>query len=174
MRKGRQLGQAAALVCTGPEAPKKGIPMILPLCVSIKMIVELGRDFPWPRPEFCPRCHGNRVWGHGFVGALFDGFVQQVLLRRWRCPECGCVMKQRPEGYFERFQAPIRSIRSSLAFRLKTGTWPPGSSRSRAGHWLRSLRRKIHAYWGAQWKDGPIAGFDLLIEQGIVPVSRSI
>ena len=158
----------------GPGGPEKGIPMILSLCVSINMIVELGRDFPWPRPESCPRCHGNRVWGHGFVGALFDGFVQEVLLRRWRCPDCGCVMKQRPDGHFERFQAPIQTIRSSLAFRLKTGRWPAGSSRTRAGHWLRSLRRKILAYWGTQWPAGPIAGFDRLIEKGIIPVSRSI
>jgi hypothetical protein len=158
----------------GPRGPRTGVPMILSLCVSIKEIVEQGRDFPWPRPESCPRCHGVRIWGHGFVGALFDGFVQHVLLRRWRCPECRCVMKARPRGYFDRFQAPVESIRSSIACRLKTGRWPPGSSRSRQGHWLRSLRRKIQAHLKQRWIDGPVAGFDRLIEDGIIPVGRSI
>lgn len=158
----------------GLWGPITGVPMILPLRVSLKDIVEFGRDFPWPRPESCPRCNGNRVWGHGFVGALFDGFVQQVLLRRWRCPDCRCVMRVRPSGYFERVQAPIDDIRSFIAYRLETGRWPPGSSRTRAGHWLRSLRRRIQAHLGDNWIAGVIAGFDRLIEEGQIPVSRSI
>ena len=157
-----------------PRGPKTGVPMILSFCVSIKEIVEQGRTFAWPRPRVCPRCHGDRVWGHGFVGGFFDGFVEQVLLRRWRCPDCRCVMKARPEGYFDRFQAPMRSIRSSIACRLKTGRWPPGSSRSRHGHWLRSLRRMIQARLGVQWMDRAVEGFDHLIEAGFIPVSRSI
>lgn len=160
--------------CTVLKTAQKDVPMILFLCVSLNEIVEQGRDFPWPRPESCPRCHGVRIWGHGFVGTLFDGFVHQVLLRRWRCPECRCVMKARPRGYFDRFQAPIASIRSSIVHRLSTGTWPPGSSRSRQGHWLRSLYRKIQAHLKDQWADGAVAGFDRLMEEGIVPVCRSI
>lgn len=148
--------------------------MILPVLACLKDIVKQGRDFPWPRPKFCPQCHGVRVWGHGFVGALFDGFVHQVLLKRWRCPDCRCIVRARPHGYFERIQAPIESIRSSIAYRLRTGRWPPGSSRSRQGHWLRSLRRKVKARLEDQWGAGLIAGFAELIGQGINPVSRSI
>jgi len=148
--------------------------MILSLCVSIKKIVECGRDFPWPRPECCPRCRSDRVWGHGFVGTLFDGFIEQVLMKRWRCPDCRCVMKARPDGYFNRFQAPIEKIRSSIACRLRTGRWPPGSPRSRQGHWLRSLSRNVKAHLKDQWVTGLIAGFDGLIEKGLTPVSRSI
>ncbi len=142
--------------------------------VSIKEIVEQSRDFPWPRPKKCPQCHGDRIWGHGFVAALFDGFFQQVMIRRWRCPDCRCVVRARPHGYFDRFQAPIEGIRSSIACRLKTGRWPPGSSRSRQGHWLRSLRRNIRAHLKDTWVAGLLAGFDLLIEDGVIPVSRSI
>ena len=163
---------ATALVMYGPRGPSKGVPMILSLCVSIKEIVERGREFPWPRPDSCPQCHGNRVWGHGYVGALFDGFVQQVLIKRWRCPDCRCVMRVRPGGYFARVQASIESIRSSIASRIKTGRWPGELSRTRQGHWLRSLRRRIMAHLGAQWMDRPMAGFGHLIEKGIIPVSR--
>ena len=158
----------------GPKGPFKGVPMIVSFSVSIKEIVERGREFPWPRPDSCPHCHGNRVWGHGFVGALFDGFLEQVLIRRWRCPDCRCVVRARPHGYFERFQAPIQNIRSSIAYRLRTGRWPPGRSRSRQGHWLRSLGRNVKAHLEDQWVAGLIAGFDRLIEEGVIPVCRSI
>ncbi len=148
--------------------------MIVSFCVSIKEIVERGREFPWPRPDSCPRCRGNRVWGHGFVGALFDGFLEQALIRRWRCPDCRCVVRARPHGYFERFQTPTNSIRSSIAYRIRNGRWPPGSSRSRQGHWLRSLLRQIEAHLKNEQITGPILGFDGLIDKGIIPVSRSI
>jgi hypothetical protein len=108
--------------------------MIFPVLVSIKEIVAKGRDFPWPRPEECHRCEGRRVWCHGFVSAYFDGFSEQVFLRRYRCPECRCVMRARPSGYFKRVQVSVETVRSSIAFRLEHGRWPPGSSRSRQCH----------------------------------------
>ena len=174
MSKGRWLEGATALGMYGPGGPSKGVSMILSLCVSIKKIVECGRDFAWPKPESCPQCHGDRVWGHGFVGTLFDGFLEQVLMKRWRCPDCRCVMKARPDGYFNRFQAPVGKIRSSIAYRLRTGRWPPGSSRSRQGHWLRALRRNVKARLKDQWTGGLMAGFAELMDRGIIPVSRSI
>ncbi len=148
--------------------------MIVFFCVSIKEIVEKGRDFPWPRPESCPRCEGHRVWCHGFVTAFFDGFVGEVFLRRYRCPECRCVMRVRPSGYGERLQASIEKIRSSIAFRLENGRWPPGSSRSRQGHWLRSLSRNVRAYFGQGWSSRLLEGFDELMHRGEKPVCRRI
>ena len=70
--------------------------MILNVVVCLKEIVEQGRDFPWSRPKRCPKCNGDRVWGHGFVSAIFDGFAQQALLRRFRCPDCRCVAIREP------------------------------------------------------------------------------
>lgn len=148
--------------------------MIVFLCVSIKEIVERGRDFPWPRPESCPRCEGHRIWCHGFVPAFFDGFSGQVLLRRYRCPECKCVMRARPSDYFERVQASVETVRSSIAFRLENGRWPAGNSRSRQGHWLRSLRRKVNAWFGQGWNRRLLEGFDCLILKNEIPVSRRI
>jgi len=148
--------------------------MIYFVTAKLKEIFNKGRDYPWPRPEICPSCKDPKLWGHGFVESYFDGFSDGLLLRRYRCPLCGCIVKLRPKGYFRRFQASISAIRSRLSHRLKAGRWPPGLSRSRQGHWLRALRRKVHAYLGYSWTKGLIEAFDYLIAQGKVPVSRSI
>ena len=48
--------------------------MVIPVEAKLKQIVEQQRDYPWPRPEPCPRCQERRVWGHGFVEAYFDEY----------------------------------------------------------------------------------------------------
>lgn len=153
--------------------PTKGSLMIVFVPVSIKEIVAKGRDFPWIRPAVCPRCDGNRVWGHGFVSAFFDGF-DEVLLRRYRCPDCHCVLRLRPSGYFKRFQASIKTIRDCVFYRLKNSRWPKVFSHTRQGHWLRSLCKKTLAYCGQGWRDHFLEGFDYLIRMGENPVSRRI
>jgi hypothetical protein len=154
--------------------PTKGSLMIVFVPVSIKEIVLKGRDFPWLRPAVCPRCDGNRVWGHGFASALFDGFDDEVLLRRYRCPDCHCVLRLRPSGYFKRFQAGIQTIRDCIDYRLANNRWPKVFSHTRQGHWLRSLYRKTFAYLGQGWMDHLLDGFDHLIQMNEIPVCRRI
>ena len=148
--------------------------LILFVAAKIKEILFLGKDYPWPRPELCPRCQVSGVWGHGFVLAYFDGFSEGLWLRRYRCPFCGCVVRVRPDGYLSRFQASVESIRLSLSHRLEKGRWPPFLSRSRQGHWMRALRRKSEAYLGKLWRGGLIEAFDHLLCRARNPVSRSI
>jgi hypothetical protein len=148
--------------------------MIIFVLASIKEIVAKGRDFPWPRPSACPRCEGPRVWCHGFVTAFFDGFDAQVILRRYRCPDCRCVMRARPSGYLERMQASVEAIRTCIALRLEHGRWPSGGSRQRQGHWLRSLTRKVCAWFPREWGGRLLEGFDRLVSIGVNPVCRSI
>jgi len=148
--------------------------LILSITAKIKEIFRLGRKYPWPRPEICPKCKQSKVWGHGYVLAYFDGFSDGLLLKRYRCPGCGCVIRLRPEGYFSRFQATIEEIGYRLSHRLRCGRWPPGVSRSRQGHWLKSLRRKVLAYLGLDWESRLLEGFSHLFSLGMNPVSRSI
>ena len=170
-----RIGETTALQQTGPgQGPHTNRTLIFFVAAKIKEIFALGRHYPWPRPELCPRCHERAVWGHGFVLAYFDGFDQGVLLRRYRCPGCGCVIRLRPEGYFSRFQASIATIRFSLSHRLRRGRWPPHLSRSRQGHWLRALRRKAAAYLDQRWRQGLMVAFERLLCRGTIPVSRSI
>ena len=88
--------------------------MILPVSANLKEIEKKGRSYPWSRPEICLCCRQSHVWGHGFVEALFDGYAKALLLRRYRCPVCGCVIKLRPKAYFSRFQATIRQVVAHL------------------------------------------------------------
>jgi hypothetical protein len=158
---------------TGDAPPNQRALLILLVEICVKMLFEMGKDFPWRRPPCCLRCKG-RVWGHGFVQACFDGYREPLWLRRYRCAECGMVMRLRPKGYWSRFQATAARIRDCLAHRLRTGRWPPGLSRGRQGHWFTALKRRVFAYLGGAWTQRLMEGFERLLTMGQIPVSRSI
>lgn len=148
--------------------------MIIFVCANLKEILVKKREYPWPKPQVCPRCRLNKVWGHGFVLAYFDGVATGIYLRRYRCPECCCVIRLRPGGYFPRVQASIGTIRSSLSKRIEQGRYLAGLSRSRQRHWLKGLVKNTVAYLGHGWKDRLLAAFDRLMSMGKVPVSGSM
>ena len=148
--------------------------MVIFFPVVLKQLFHLGRFYPWPKPDHCPRCSSHRLWGHGFVAAYFDGFDQPFFLKRYRCPNCKCVLRLRPSGYFKRFQSSILTIRLSILHKTKAGHWLPGLSRSRQCHWLRSLCKRIKAYLTDTWNRGAVAAFDYLLIKGHIPVSRAI
>jgi len=148
--------------------------MILPVVANLKEIKEKGRHFQWIRPELCLRCKESHLWGHGFVESWFDGCIHALLLRRYLCPVCGCVIKLKPQGYFNRFQATIERIRFHIVRRLKTGKWPGSCSSARCSHWLRALKRQTMAHLGIEWMRHLPQAFDRLIEMGKVPASRCI
>ena len=148
--------------------------MVIFFSVILKDLLLQGRDYPWPKPGSCPRCNGFRLWGHGFVSAYFDGYDQPFCLKRYRCPDCRCVLRLRPEGYFKRFQAPITTIRSTVALKARGGKWVAGIGRSRQRHWFRSLCKRIKAYLTDTWHQGVVCGFDYLLQLGQIPVSRTI
>jgi len=148
--------------------------VIWQIAVEIKKILQLGKNYPWPKPETCPRCGAKGVWGHGFVWAYFDEALDGLWLRRYRCPHCRCMIRLKPCGYFPRFQAFLKTVRSRLHDRLATGRWGPGLSKSRQRHWLLALRRKTAAWFDNTFQENLIAAFDRLISLGQIPVSRSI
>lgn len=148
--------------------------MVIPVEVELKPLVEQQRDYPWPKPERCPRCHECGVWGHGFVAAFFDGIPGAVYLKRFRCPVCRCVMRLRPKGYFKRFQASIQRIYACLSQRIINGRYEIGISRSRQRHWLRALQRQVAAYLGEGFRGRLLEGFSVLLRHGLVPVAGGI
>jgi hypothetical protein len=81
--------------------------MILFSAVKLKELFKKERKYPWQKPNSCPRCNTCRLWGHGFAAANFDGYQCPLLLKLYRCPDCGCVIRPRPKGYFYRFDFGI-------------------------------------------------------------------
>jgi hypothetical protein len=160
------------------ETPGKGFSrsgaMVVFFPVILKRLFRLGRNYPWPKPDSCPRCSSCRLWGHGYVSACFDGYDQSFTLKRYRCPDCGCVIRLRPRGYFKRFQASVATIRSSVIFKAFENRWIGGVGRTRQRHWFNALRRKIKAHLTDAWSQGLVAGFDHLLQMGQIPVSRAI
>jgi len=141
--------------------------------VILNDLFKSGRAYQWPRPSGCDRCFSCRLWGHGYVTACFDGFAEPLFLKRYRCPDCGCIICLRPEGYLQRFQAPVKKIRASIQSKAQTGKWLTGICRNRQRHWYKSLLKKIKAYLTDTW-EGVLAGFDCLLNSGKNPVSRAI
>jgi hypothetical protein len=148
--------------------------MILSVPARLKEIFEKGREYVWLKPKGCPHCHGARLWGHGYVPAYFDQIEEAVFLRRYRCPDCGCVIRLKPQGIWARFQATIETIRLSIRHRIQTGRYLPSLSRNRQGHWLRALKRKASAYLGNSLQEDLMEAFEELIAKGKIPVGRSI
>jgi hypothetical protein len=148
--------------------------MIIFCSVDLNALSRKGRSYPWTHPGRCPGCQSFRLWGHGFALAFFDGFMEALLIRRYRCPDCGGVFRCRPLGYFSRFQASVETIRASVVRKAGMGKWTWGISRSRQNHWYRGLLRHISAYFGNTWLKGPLEGFDALLSRGLVPVTRCI
>jgi hypothetical protein len=146
--------------------------MILSVCAKLKDIYDQGRKFNWVKPDICPRCGSVRVWGHGFVPAYFDGFTECFFLRRFRCSDCQCVIRMKPEGFFNRFHVSMEVIYNSLKDRLASGKWNPFLGKSRQRHWLMALKKKAVAFFG--FGMDPIAAFDRFMEMSVIPVSRGM
>jgi hypothetical protein len=145
--------------------------------MSVKVIFQQGRKYPFLRPRSCLRegCGSSRMWGHGFVVRYFDDCNGHVLLRRWRCPDCGTVYTMRPFGYWPRHHTPVRIIMKSLCHRVLRGFWDKalGLTRQRQDHWLRALRRNVLSHLGMSFGGGVMSGFHELIPILSVPVIRS-
>ena len=159
---------------SGLGRPTRNETMVIYSAVNLKELFNKERDYPWQKPNSCPRCNSFRLWGHGFAQAIFDGFIRPLLLKLYRCPDCGCVIRLRPKGYFKRFQASIETIRASITCKSTQNRWLPAISRSRQCHWFRSLCKRIKAYLIDTWCQGVVAGFDYLLQLGQIPVSRAI
>jgi len=153
--------------------PTKDLILILFIDACVKKIFRFGKSFPWPRPKRCPRCRG-RIWGHGYTSAYFDGFTDPLWLKRYRCADCGSVIRVRPKGYWPRFQASIDAIRRSISYRLTHHKWLPDLPRPRQRHWLRGLRRQVFFHLGAAFSGGLLRAFDELSTRGIIAAGRAI
>ena len=106
---------------------------------NVKQIFELGKKYPWHKPDKCPACHGKRLWGHGFVLRYFKGFAQGLWIKKYRCPDCGCVHTMRPSEFWKSFQYPISTIISCLKNKISKNKWASYAIRQNQQYWFKGL-----------------------------------
>ena len=116
--------------------------LILHFGIKIKLLILLGKEFPWPRPDVCPCCGGKHLWGHGYTPRYFNGYPGRIWLKRYRCVDCHSVHTLRPKSHWRRFQSTVQNILESLRLKIATDRWVEGVPRQRQQYWLRGLRTR--------------------------------
>ena len=141
--------------------------LVLSVSVDLPTLHSLGKNYPWPRPERCPRCQGLRLWGHGYVARYFDGEPHSLWMKRWRCVDCGAVHTARAATHWRGFLCPCYLILASLLTKLVHGRWVSLVSRQRQQYWRRGYlcQRQIA---------GGLLGVQELYEAGIIVATHSL
>jgi hypothetical protein len=117
--------------------------LLIYLSVDLNKLFSLGKKYPWPRPERCPSCLGNRLWCHSYVARNFDGFQKSLWVKKYRCPDCRCVHTIRPLGHMPFVQASVFSVFFSLASKIIFGLWLADFCLRRQRHWFFRFKRNI-------------------------------
>lgn len=113
--------------------------LILYFSCDVKQLYDLGRQYPWKKPDHCPCCRNNRLWGHGFVLRYLEPFAKAFWIRRYRCPDCGAVHTMRPDSYLEGLRYPLTVILWSLFIRACSDRWAHGLAYQIQQAWWRAL-----------------------------------
>jgi hypothetical protein len=124
-----------------PQLSPETYLLILYFPIDVNLLETQGKQYPWPRPPWCPRCRSPRLWGHGYTERFFDGFQKALLLKRYRCSDCGAVHTLRPQLYDRRFQVIWFTIFLSLLKKITVGRWLSGWSRQRQQYWWRGFKK---------------------------------
>lgn len=114
--------------------------LILYCEVDVKLLEELGKKYPWPRPQKSPCCGSVRLWRHGFVLRYFDEWPEQLWMLRYLCADCGSVHTMRPSEYDRRFKTQRFTIFLVLLIKIVTGRWSYGFSKERQRYWMKGFR----------------------------------
>ncbi len=141
--------------------------------VDVKQIATEGKKYRWERPGQCCTCHHFILWGHGYVERYFDGFMEALWIKRWRCPLCKAVHTMRPEGYWKKFQAACTDIVKSLKGKIEHGRWLDKPSRQRQQYWWRGFKKQVVHLQGVM-VDSLEKALEQLDASGVVMASHSI
>ncbi len=145
--------------------------MVLHVAVDVQRLFELGKNYPWPRPERCPSCKSSRLWGHGYVQRYFEGFLLPLWVKRLRCPDCRTVYTLRPDLFYRGFRHCILTILFSLMTRIGDGRWLLSIPRQNQQYWYRGLRLQAVRIRNIVFPD--MTALNEIISSGFIPVSHS-
>jgi hypothetical protein len=141
------------------------------VAVNVQRLVELGKKYPWPRPNRCLSCASSRIWGHGYVQRYFEGFARPLWVRRFRCPDCGVVYTLRPDLFYRGFRHSIETILFSLIKRITDQRWLPFVPRQNQQYWYKGF-----ALQAQRQRSVPVPDMETLkevISRGFIPASHS-
>lgn len=114
--------------------------LVLHFPVDVKVLYELGKRYPWPKPAKCPWCGSVRLCGHGYRERYFEGFVEWLWVKRFRCPDCKAVHTCRPCGFLKGLRYCAEVVCSCLLRKITEGRWVKGIARQNQQYWYRCLR----------------------------------
>ena len=146
--------------------------MVLHVAVDVQRLFELGKKYPWPRPERCLACKSSRLWGHGYVQRYFEGFLLPLWVKRLRCPDCGVVYTLRPDLSYRGFRHYILTILFSLMTRMGDGRWLPSIPRQNQQYWFKGLRIQAQRLRNTLSLDMNVV--KEIVSSGFIPASHSL
>ena len=136
----------------------------------IERLAELGKNYPWPIPPNCPKCHG-RIWKHGFTKAYFYPIQEPLDIQRLICPDCGAVFRFRPNGYLPYCGYPLVVIFLSLfGGKSENASLDDINPETRVS-WLKRLKKQVKLTLARLTSKDYKKGFLDLLERGFHPVS---
>lgn len=147
--------------------------MILYFRIKVKELFKLGKEYPWIKPERCPNCKGNRLWGHGFTQRCFKGYPEKIWLKRYRCPDCKKVHTIRPISYWIRFHYCKFIILRSLIKKIRQKKYLSNISYQVQQYWIKGLLIQSSNYKNTKYPTVKILK-KLLLKLVIPVVSHSI
>lgn len=107
------------------------------------------------------------MWGHGFVERYFDGVVDAVWVKRWRCPDCRAVHTMRPRSHWRGFWATAAVVATVLGRKLAGQGWLRDFSRQRQQYWWRGYQIQSRF-------SGTVVGLPQLLADGVIAATHSL
>ena len=117
--------------------------MIIHTSVDLSELFRLGKKYSWTRPTHCPKCFGIRLWSHGYASRYFDGYIDALFVKRYRCPDCISIHTCRPKSHPKFIQASRFSVFISLLLKITFSCWHTGICSSRQRQWFRTFKYRI-------------------------------
>ena len=146
--------------------------MVLPVAVDVKSLVELGKNYPWPKLLRCLSCSSSRVWGHGYVRRYFEGYLAPLWVKRLRCPDCHTVYTLRPDHFYPRFRYSLWTIFTSLMTKVVHHRFMPCLPRQNQQYWFKGLLFQAQRLRNIPSPDA--ATILEIISRGFIPASHAL
>lgn len=104
---------------------------------------------------------------------FFEGYAQGLWIKRYRCPDCGCVHTMRPSDFWKSFQYSASTILSCLKNKINKNKWVNYVSRQNQQYWFKGLRLQVSKIKNID-KHITLDILNKLITNNIIPASHLI